>query len=61
MRFGIFGSKTILDRSDIVRDTICLNNILEEERNILQKNLKIEKYNNYTLRLLVFPALYFLY
>lgn len=35
MKFGLFGSKTIINRTESVRDTICLERVTDEERAML--------------------------
>jgi hypothetical protein len=61
MKFGLFGSKTIINRSESIRDTICLKDVEDSEREILQKSLKIEKNSNYLIRLSVLPIYFILY
>ena len=61
MKFGLFGSKTIINRTESVRDTICLSSLEDSERKSLQKWLKTEKWLNYSIRVGVLPIYYLLY
>lgn len=61
MNQGIFLSKTVTSRTAIVRDTICKSAVEDSDRDILNNNLKIQKYCNYSARgslLLIFYSLY---
>jgi hypothetical protein len=61
MNSGLFYLRKYQNRTANVKRVMCREGPTEEERNTLNKYLKIEKYVGYTARLLIIPALFLMY
>jgi len=61
MKYGIFSTDKINNRSELVKDIMCKTGPTDEERETLKKYYYIEKYTNYATRFSVVPILYLMY
>ena len=61
MNFGILFANKVVKRTNITKDTMCKPGVANEDREILHFNLNLQKYLNYSSRLMLVPLFYYLF